>query len=493
MSGGLTMNNVVKRFGGVTALDNVSLEVEPGEVHCLVGENGAGKSTLMKVLSGAHQPDDGDVLIDGEPVGPLTPASALTFGISIVYQDANLVDTLSIADNVFLGSELRTRFGFVDRRAQEAEVEQLMRRLGLELRPGQLVEDLSAAQRQSLQIARSVHRDVRYLVLDEPTASLSAPEIRRLMDLVRELRSQGTSIIYISHLIHEIMEIGDRVTVLKDGRSVSTRFVSDTTEDRIVSDMVGRDASTFYRREPVPIGDVGLEVIGYCRHPAVGVTSFEVRHGEVFGLGGIVGSGRTELVRMLFGADPKDGGRLRLDGVDLAPNSPAHAIAAGVCMVPEDRLSQGMFAGRDVGENMQVANSERRGGWLRLRSERRQVGEQIDALHIATTGPQQEIGTLSGGNQQKVMLGRWLIIDTDVYILDEPTKGVDVGAKHEIYGLISRLAALGKIIIVVSSDLLELIALSDRIGVMRPGKLVDIVDASTATEEHLVQRFVGVE
>ncbi|CAN5678181.1 sugar ABC transporter ATP-binding protein [soil metagenome] len=489
---GLTMGGVTKHFGGVAALSDVSLDLRLAEVHCLVGENGAGKSTLMKVLSGALQPDVGEVQIDGRSVGPLSPASARAHGISIVYQDAHLVDSLTVADNVFLGNELKTRAGFIDRQRQVDIVDKLMSRLGIDLDPNRLVDRLSAAQRQMLQIARAVHHDVRFLVLDEPTASLSAPEVRKLMTLVRDLRGSGTSVIYISHFIHEVLEIGDRVTVLKDGRTVASRSVAVTTADEIVRDMVGRDASNFYERVRATVGEVALEVVGLTKAPAVRNVSFEVRRGEVFGLGGIVGSGRTELARLLFGADRRDGGVIRLDGRDVTPSSPARAIAAGICMVPEDRLTQALCGGRDVRENMEIAQSERRGGWLRHGAERREVADQISTLRIATAGDRQDIATLSGGNQQKVVLGRWLIVDADVYIFDEPTRGVDVGATHEIYGLISHLAARGKVIIMISSDLPELIAMSDRIGVMRAGELVDVVEQSAATEEQLVQQFVGV-
>ncbi len=488
----LVLNHITKDFPGTRALDDVTFDLYAGEVHCLVGENGAGKSTLIKILSGAESPDRGEIILYGTGYPHLTTRQAFELSVATIYQEVDLVDTLSVADNIFLGGELRNRYGIIDTERQERIAAQIMERLSITIPPSVLVGELSPAQKQTLQIIKALHRDAKILVMDEPTSSLGMEETQALMNLVRNLAADGIGIIYISHYLQEVTEIGDRITVLKDGRTVNTYERSHFTIDLLIHDMVGRDAKLFYHKQDVPIGEVGLRVHNYSRDQLVKNVSFDVRRGEIFGIGGMVGSGRSELVRMLFGADKKDSGELFLGGEQITPRSPKEAIRRGICMISEDRKESGLFLIRPVSENISIVQNEQSRMLLKLKEEFKRVSDMVDKLRIHLASLEQDADSLSGGNQQKCVLGRWMLSDAEVYIFDEPTKGVDIGAKEEIYKIITDLARQGKIILMVSSDMPELISMSDRIGVMRDGEMVTIVPREQATEQRLIKEYLGL-
>jgi len=491
----LSVSGLTKSYGAQRpALSGVSFELHGGEVLCLVGENGAGKSTLIKILSGAVAPDAGSVTLGGRPHASLTPREAMALGIATIYQDVELIESLSVADNIFLGSERSGGLPFtVDARGQARAAREYLDLLHIDIDENAVVEDLSAAQKQNLQVAKALHRDARILIMDEPTSSLGYEEKRSLMGLVRELKARGIAIIYISHYLEEVFEIGDTILVLKDGEQVGIYERARVDLDFVIRSMVGRDASAFFHRERVPIGPVRVEVRGMRRAGVVEDVSFDVRAGEVFGIGGLVGSGRSELVGLLFGALPRDGGELRLDGAPVPVRRPADAIRRRICLITEDRKRYAMFGPRSVLENVTVVHNELRGGPLLDRAgERRLTSGMIERLRIAVSGVDQEIASLSGGNQQKTVIARWMAEDADLYIFDEPTKGVDVGAKEEIYRLMVGFARAGKSIIMISSDMPELLSLSDRIGIMRGGRMVRVVDNVGLDEQVLIKEFIGI-
>lgn len=487
----LSLRHVSRRFGATQALDDVSLEVERGEVRGLVGENGAGKSTLMKILSGAIAPDTGSIVIDGVAAERLSPREARERGISIVYQDADLVSSLTVAENVFLGSELAGALGVVQRDSQRRETQRVIDELEVPLDPDALGERLSSAERQLTQIVRALRFDPRVLVLDEPTTSLGRGEVHQLLAILRGLAARGIAIIYISHFLDEVLSVAHRVTVLKDGRLVTTREASTLDTAELATLMVGREASAFFVKEQVPLGDVLLRVTDVTGPGIEAPVSFDLRAGEVLGFGGLVGAGRTELMELLFGVTPAHGGTVTLQGLDHRPRSPRSAIAAGMGMVTEDRAGTGIFRNRTVRENIAVARTER-AGWV-VTGDRALADSVVGQLGIIVADVDQDASALSGGNQQKVVIGRWLAVDARVLILDEPTKGVEIGSKQDIYRLIGDLLRAGKGILLVSSDLPELLSLSDRIAIMRAGRLLGIVPAAGATEESLMQAFLGVQ
>jgi ribose transport system ATP-binding protein len=486
----LSLEHISKTYPGTRALIDVSFDLHAGEVHCLIGENGAGKSTLMKILAGVERPDKGTIRIAGEPHDHLTPRSALALGVSTIYQDADIVTSLTVADNIFLGKERTGGLGVVDRGHQRRVVRELVDDLGVQLDPDALGVDLSPAGRQLTMIVRALSFEPSVLVLDEPTSSLGQSETEHLLALVRRLAAKGLGIIYISHYLEEVLEVGERVTVLKDGHWVATQPVEESTPEGLVRLMVGRDASAFFVKETVAIGEVRLRAENLSGPGVPEPTSFEVRSGEVLGFGGLVGAGRTELMELVFGARPARSGHLVIDGETVKPRAPHDAVVAGICFVTEDRARTGLFPDRTVRENLSAARNELRGHVVRGESEL--ARGLVDRLGIITPTIDQEVRRLSGGNQQKVVIGRWLAIEAKVYIFDEPTKGVDVGAKHDIYGLIADLLKQGRAVIIVSSDLPELLSLSDRIAIMREGRIIATVNARDATEENLMKEFLGV-
>jgi ribose transport system ATP-binding protein len=491
----LSVRGATKIYGRHRALNAVDFDLRAGEVHCLVGENGAGKSTLTKILSGAIAPDAGTVTVMGTTLKALSPRQSMALGISTVYQEAELIESLTVADNIFLGDERRAAFPvMVDTRSQNERSRAIIEQLHLELRADAVVESLSSAQKQMLQIAKALYRDAKILIMDEPTSSLGLEEREPLMELIRALKRKGMGIIYISHYLEEIFQIGDTVTILKDGESMGTSAVRDVDVETVIRRMVGRDQSLYYTRERVPLGAVQVEVRHLARDGVVNDVTFDVRTGEIFGVGGLVGSGRSEMVNLIFGADRRDTGDILIGGKPVRVRNPGSAIRSGICLITEDRKKYAMLGDRSVVENITLVYNELFGHpVLNLGAERRMAARMIERLSIAVAdSATQTIGELSGGNQQKAIVSRWLLSNATLFIFDEPTKGVDVGARAEIYGLMVELAKAGTSIIMVSSDMPELLSMSDRIGVMRAGRMERIVENTNIAEEQLIKWFIGL-
>ena len=489
----LELKNIRKSYSGVEVLKGVSADLHSGEVLCFVGENGAGKSTLIKIISGVTQADSGTVSYFGQTYPSVNPRQVMDLGLATIYQDIDLVDTLTVADNIFLGSEIRGPLRMIRAKTQIEEANALLDRMQLkDIRGNMLLETLSTAQKQCVQIAKALKNEARILILDEPTASLGDKETRVLLELVKKLASQGLGIIYISHYIEELFEIGDTLLILKDGSQVSLRKTKETKPEQVISDMIGREGSSYYSREYFPCGERTLEVQHYTNKSTVHDVSFTLCSGEVFGLGGLVGAGRTELVRMIYGADPKFSGRLLLDGRDITPASPKDAIRKGIYMISEDRKAEGLLPDRSVSENIMITHNESK-EWISLDKERQDVEEAIGRFEIHGPGPNAVVTSLSGGNQQKAIIARCVTDPGEIYIFDEPTKGVDVGAKEEIYGHILDLARQDKFILLISSDMPELLSMSDRIGVMHEGVLTSVVVAEKTSENDLMRAYLGLE
>ncbi|MGH4030160.1 sugar ABC transporter ATP-binding protein [Actinomycetota bacterium Odt1-20B] len=469
----LEVADVSKAFPGVVALDGVHLDLVPGEVHALLGENGAGKSTLVKILAGTQAPDAGSLRLGGEPYAPRDAAAAMRAGVQVVHQELNLLPHLTVAENLFL-QHLPRRFGwFVDRRTLHRETERLLAEVGLETRPQTKVERLGIAQMQLLEIARTLRQECRVLVMDEPTATLTPREKKRLFELLRALTARGTAVLYISHHLEEVFELADRMTVFRNGRHVVTRDVAGTDTAEVIRLMVGRDLAQEY--PPYAERALGPELLrAEGLRPRGGApVSFALRAGEVVGVAGLVGSGRTETVRALFGADRPAGGRVLVRGRPVRVRGPRDAVRHGISLLTEDRKGQGLVLDLSVGANVSLAATRKvsRGGLLRRGEEDRLAREAVDRLGVRTPGVRTAVRTLSGGNQQKVVLGRWLLAGTDVLVVDEPTRGIDVGARYEIHQQLVDLAADGKALLVVSSDLSELMGICDRILVFSRGRI----------------------
>ena len=488
----LEMRGISKTFPGVKALANVELTVYPGEVHALMGENGAGKSTLMKILSGAYRADPGGELrINGEVIHIDGPLSAKTKGIAVIYQELSLSPNLTVAENIYLGRELSTA-GQVDRARMRTECQGVLDRLGATFGPATIVSTLSIAERQMVEIARAIHANARILVMDEPTTALSSRETDKLFDLIRALRADGLAIIYISHRMAEVYELADRCSVLRDGGYVGTLKREELSEARLIQMMVGRDLTDFYKkdtREGRSFGPSVLEVEGLADGRRIGPASFDVRAGEVVGLAGLVGAGRTELARMIFGAEPAREGRILLEGKPLVARHPAEAIAAGIVYLSEDRKGLGLFFDMSIEDNVNLAVAARDAhalGIRRLALAARRGAEALRSLSIRAKSAQSTVRSLSGGNQQKVLFARLLATAPKLLILDEPTRGVDIGAKSDIYKLIDKLAASGAAILIISSELPEVIGIADRVFVMRDGLIAGVLAGADITQERVM-------
>jgi ABC-type sugar transport system ATPase subunit len=486
---------ISKRFPGVHALDDVSLTVIPGEVHAVVGENGAGKSTLMKILAGAHSPDQGTIRIDGRAVTIDDPRMAQQLGINTIYQELSLVDALSVGENIFLG-DLPTRSGRgwqVDWPTLWRRSTELLERVGCRVRPQTRLRNLSVAQKQMVEIARALARNVRVLILDEPTSSLTERETEKLFDIIELLRQRGVGVVYISHRLVEVFQIAHRVTVLRDGKVVGTLPANEADEDKLVRMMVGRDLSRLFTQARTTDAPVRLEVRGLSRKGVLKDVDLTLRGGEIVGLSGLVGAGRTELARCLFGADTYDSGEIRLDGKLASIRTPADAVRLGIALVPEDRKLQALILGMGVRENLSLPILDRFGSsFIPSRSrEKSLVAEYIKNLRIRTPHMEQRVRALSGGNQQKVVIARWLATRPKVLILDEPTRGIDVGAKAEVHALIARLAEDGVAILMISSELPEILGMSHRVLVMRGGRIVADIPREQATEESIMSAATG--
>ncbi len=488
----LEMRNVSKTFPGVKALENVDLHLSGGEVLALLGENGAGKSTLMKVLGGAHKPDSGEILINDERVEIHSPSESQAAGIAIIYQEFNLVPGLSAADNIFLGQE-QTRAGFLRRGEERRKSRELFKRLEIDIDPDELCSNLTVAQQQIVEIAKALSLNARILVMDEPSAALTNREVDRLHAIVRELRTQGIGIVYISHRLDEIFAVCDRITVLRDGRHVGEKPVSEVTRQSLIEMMVGRELKDEFPPRNSELGDTRLKIEGLNRGRAVQDVSFNVRQGEILGLTGLVGAGRTESARLIFGADRRDSGKIFLDGKELKIRKPSDAIAAQIGLLTEDRKGQGVVLPHSVRENFGLPNLDWLSslGFVNQKEEKKSFGGYVDSLKIKVPHQEQAAKNLSGGNQQKVVLAKWLARNCEVLIFDEPTRGIDVGAKYEIYRLMNNLAAKGKSIIMISSELPEILGMSDRILVMHEGRITgEITDVKNATQEQIMDLAV---
>jgi ABC-type sugar transport system ATPase subunit len=494
----LEMRHIAKSFGGVRALRDVSFEARAGEVHALCGENGAGKSTLMKILAGALTDYDGEIRLRGRPVRFSGPRDAEDMGIRIIYQELNLVPQLTVADNMFLGREKTWggRFGWLDNRDMEERATRLFERLGAAIDPRAKVSNLRIGDQQMVEIAKALAFDAAIVIMDEPTSALSDSEVARLFRVIADLRTAGTTVVYISHKMNEIFTLADRVTVLRDGQWVATKARAEATPDQIVRWMVGREiASLDYVQHPIAaeavleLEDVALASPRGSGRPSLKKIGFSVRAGEVLGVAGLLGSGRTEVLEAIFGASPfPPSGAIRLEGRPVRFTHPDQAIRAGIAMVTEDRKTLGLFDRMTVAENITLRRLAALsiGPFVDPRAENRAVGWSIKELAIKTAGGDAPVTSLSGGNQQKCVLARWLLIEPKVLLLDEPTRGIDVGAKAEIYNLIRRLAAQRHAIIMTSSELPELLAVSDRIIVLCEGRITAVIPRASATEESIM-------
>jgi ribose transport system ATP-binding protein len=489
----LEMRSIYKGFPGVQALHNAELDLYKGEVLGLVGENGAGKSTLVKILGGALQPDAGDITLMGEFVKISSPQEAQRYGISIIYQEFNLIPILSVHENIFLGRE-PTKLGFILKNTERRKSLDIIDRLGMSIDTDVLCRDLSIAHQQIVEIAKALSVESEIIIMDEPSATLTTQEVEKLFGIIRELKGRGLSVIYISHRLNEILEVADRVIVLRDGKTVENKPVSHLSQNIIIEKMVGRSLENEYPKEKHPVGDTILSVRNYSRLPKVKDVSFHVSKGEVLGITGLVGAGRTELARLIFGADRKESGSLELDGNEITIHKPLDAIKHGICLLTEDRKSQGLILDHSVRENFGLPNLSRysRYSFINRRLEKFAFNRYVKDLKIKLSDHEISVKHLSGGNQQKVVLAKWLESDSKVVIFDEPTRGIDVGSKYEIYLLINRLAKEGKAVIMISSELPEIIGMSDRIIVMREGRIGgEIDDVEGITQEEIMRYAVG--
>ncbi|HNY85007.1 MAG TPA: sugar ABC transporter ATP-binding protein [Candidatus Hydrogenedentes bacterium] len=490
----LEMRGITKQFPGVLALDDVSLDLREGEVHCLLGENGAGKSTLMKILAGAQPADAGDILIGGRPAAVTSPARARELGVSMIYQEFNLSPFLSVAENIFLGREPRIgKTPFIDGARLRRDAEEVLRHMGVTLDVRLPVNRLSVAQMQMVEIAKAVSVNARILVMDEPSATLTDHELASLFTLIGELRGRGMGILYISHRLEEVFQIGDRATVMRDGRHVATRDVADLTREDIIRMMVGRELTEEFPKVSLPRGAERLRVEGLTREGLFHDVGFSLHAGEIVGLTGLVGSRRTEVVRAIFGADRLSAGRVFVDGREVAVSSPRDAIAHGVGLLTEDRKNQGLVLGMSVRENITLANLGElvRGIFVKGGEERRVAEDFVRELQIKTPSVEQAVQLLSGGTQQKVVLARWLFTNAGILMFDEPTRGVDVGAKTEIFRLMNALLERGAAVLMVSSELPEVLGMCDRILVMHEGRLAGELSRAEATQERIMQLATG--
>lgn len=488
----LQMNHITKRFPGVLALSNVNFTLRKGEVHALLGENGAGKSTLMKILSGVYQPDEGDIIFEDHPVSFSDPLSAQNAGITIIHQEFNLFPELTVEENIFIGREFcKNNRWRLDEKQQRQAASEILQKLNLNISPETLVADLTVAQQQMVEIAKAISVNAKILIMDEPTAALTETEIESLFQVTRLLKAQGTGIVYISHRLEELALIADRATVMRDGQYIDTVDYENVKISDLIAMMVGRELGNIYpRREARAHQEPVLEVSGLTRKGVLNNIDFTLNRGEILGFAGLMGAGRTELARAIFGADPIDSGTITLNGKVIVIKSISDAIAQGISYLTEDRKKEGLALNLSVERNIMLGNypeyADRFGNVDSKRCQKTSE-EQVRALRIKTPHLDQAALNLSGGNQQKIIIARWVCKDTDILIFDEPTRGIDVGAKLEIYELMNRLVAKGKSIIMISSELPEVLGMCDRILVMRSGRITGELTADNATQEKIMQ------
>ena len=487
----LVLKNITKEYPGVVALDDVSVDFRAAEIHALVGENGAGKSTLVKCISGAIEPNRGKIILEGKEYAAMDPAKAMANGIEIIYQELSLFSTMSVMENIFM-SDLPGGKVMVDFEKMKEETEAVFTRMGIDIRPETLVRDLSSAQMQMVEIAKAITRKTRCLILDEPTAPLSNAEIDVLFRIIRSLKEEGLCIIYISHRLNEIFELTDRVTIMRDGKVIGTRNTADTDRQELISLMVGRTLSESFAGHQGPRGEVILQA-RHLQAPKVKDISFDLYRGEILGIGGLVGAGRSETVRLLFGADPLDSGQILINGEEAHIAHPSDAMRYKIALCPEDRKIEGVLQGMPIAFNLTLPIVKRisRAGVVSPQKDKEIVEQYKDALRIKTPSVQQLIRNLSGGNQQKVVIAKWLASGADILIFDEPTHGIDVGSKAEIYQLIFDLADQGKAIIVVSSEMEEIMGLCDRMIVLYEGEMMGELQRSEFTQERILDMASG--
>ncbi|MFB4314307.1 sugar ABC transporter ATP-binding protein [Actinomadura sp. 21ATH] len=493
----LALVNVSKSFGAVKALQGVTLELHAGEVHALAGENGAGKSTVVKTFAGVHRPDAGEVRVDGEPVEFGGPADAQQAGVAVIYQEPTLFPDLSVAENIFMGRQPRAGLGRIDRRAMHERTAELFARLGVALDPQQPARGLSIADQQVVEIAKAISRDARVLIMDEPTAALTGQEVARLFSVTRTLQEQGCAVLFISHRLEEIFELCQRVTTLRDGTYIGTEPVDGLTPDDLVQRMVGRELDDLYPKQDVTPGEVALKVSRLTREGTFTDVSFEVRRGEIVALAGLVGAGRSEVARAIFGVDRWDAGEVEVAGKRLPAASPTAAMAAGLALVPEDRRQQGLVMDMSIERNMgltqlrSLRKATKKGPLISRKVERDRAADWALRLQLKYARLTDTVGVLSGGNQQKVVLAKWLATEPAVLIVDEPTRGIDVGTKAEVHRLLSELAAQDLAVLMISSDLPEVIGMADRVLVMHEGRLTAEIARADATEESVMAAATG--
>ncbi len=489
----IEMKGIDKAFGSNQVLKNAGFFLKDGEVHALMGENGAGKSTLMKILTGVYTRDAGTVLVDGKEVVYKNPQEAEKAGIVFIYQELNVLFDLTVEENLFMGKEITKGFGICDRKAMRAKAQEVMDKMGVNIPVNAVMSDLSVGQQQMVEICKALMADAKVIIMDEPTAALTASETRGLFEVINSLRKKGVSIVYISHRMEEIFELCDRITVLRDGEYVGTENIADIDLDHVVQMMIGRTIGERFPKRESHIGGEVLRVEGLTSGKLFKDVHFDVKAGEVLGVSGLMGAGRTEIMQALFGNLPVDAGKIYIDGKEVTIKNPRQAIAAGIGFITEDRKVEGLLLEKSIAENIHIANLGKVSNGLILNKEKQMaiVKKGIEEFKVRCFGPDHECGNLSGGNQQKIVLAKWVYTDPKILILDEPTRGVDIGAKKEIYNIINQMAADGVAVIMVSSELPEVLGMSDRIAVVHEGKITGILDAAQADQAKVMTLATG--
>lgn len=489
----LELKHIVKTFPGVKALSGIDFTLKSGEVHAICGENGAGKSTLMKILTGVYTKDAGTILVDGKEVVYKNPQEAEKAGIVFIYQELNVLFDLTVVENLFMGKEITKKFGICDKKAMREKAQEIMDKMGVKIPVDAVMSDLSVGQQQMVEICKALMVDAKVLIMDEPTAALTQSETKVLFDVIKALRKKGVSIVYISHRMEEIFELCDRITILRDGAYIGTRDIKDIDMDGIVQMMIGREIGERYPKREVTIGEEVLRVEGFTKNKVFHNVSFTVRAGEVLGVSGLMGAGRTEIMQAIFGNLSHESGRIFIEGKEVKIKNPRQAIAAGIGFITEDRKTEGLLLEKSIADNITIANLGKisGNGVLSKKKSEELVKQGIEEFHVKCFGPEHECNNLSGGNQQKVVLAKWIFTDPKILILDEPTRGVDIGAKKEIYNVINQLAAKGVAVIMVSSELPEVLGMSDRIMVVREGEVRGIVDGKDADQAKIMTLATG--
>jgi ribose transport system ATP-binding protein len=491
----IELRGISKGFPGVQALKDVDFDIYPGELHALCGENGAGKSTLIKVMTGAHQPDEGTILVEGEEVTFSEPQQAIEKGIGCIYQELSIVPQLDVAKNIFLGNMFtKGKSPFLDKKRLYSDADEILHKyIKMDISSHEIAGNLSVAQQQMVEIGRALTRHAKVIIMDEPTSSLSDNEVETLFELIRMLKADGHAIVYISHKLDEVMQLSDRITILRDGQKIKTINTADTTKEQLITGMLGRELSNMYNKQPAKIGQTVLQVDNLTREGVFENISFDVKSGEIVGFFGLVGAGRTEIMRAIFGIDKYDSGTVTVNGEKLRGKSPLRAIKKGIGFATEDRKSEGLALRLSILLNMTIVRLPHlsRGGVISRKKQREITDKYVDSISIKTPSVSQLAGNLSGGNQQKIVVAKWLMMDPKVLILDEPTRGIDVGSKSEIYGLINDLAQQGVAVIIVSSEIEEILGVCDKVNVIHEGRLVSTLDAASSTTQDVLESAFG--